>query len=99
MDEKQALLPNRVVGERKFKLVIHGGAGTMDKSRSTIELRAKYKAALQSALLAGYGVLRSGGEAMDAAGGCSCVVYGGCVRSSSLASRHHASNRVPMVCL
>ena len=39
----------------------------MDKSRSTPELRAKYKAALSRALLAGYTVLEAGGEAMDAA--------------------------------
>ncbi|KAH9830741.1 asparaginase [Rhodofomes roseus] len=67
MDEKQALLrdgPSK--GERKFTLVIHGGAGTMDKSRSTPELRASYKAALSRALLAGHEVLNSGGEAMDA---------------------------------
>ncbi|KAI0666567.1 asparaginase [Trametes maxima] len=51
----------------KYTLVIHGGAGTMDKSRSTPELRAKYKAALAGALQAGYAVLRTGGEAMDAA--------------------------------
>ena len=39
----------------------------MDKSRSTPELRARYKAALSRALLAGYAVLAAGGEAMDAA--------------------------------
>ena len=39
----------------------------MDKSRSTPELRAKYKVALSRALLAGYAVLEAGGEAMDAA--------------------------------
>ena len=53
--------------EAKFRLVIHGGAGTMDKSQSTPELRAKYKAALSRALIAGYVVLEGGGEAMDAA--------------------------------
>ncbi|KAI0737614.1 asparaginase [Daedaleopsis nitida] len=53
--------------KQKFTLVIHGGAGTMDKSRSTPELRAQYKAALSCALLAGHAVLSAGGEAMDAA--------------------------------
>ncbi len=48
-------------------LVIHGGAGTMSKDRSTPELQAKYKAALAKALLAGHHVLKQGGEAMDAA--------------------------------
>lgn len=62
--EKQALLPAKRASQ--YTLVIHGGAGTMDKSKSTPELRAKYKAALSGALLAGYDVLSHGGEAMDA---------------------------------
>lgn len=51
----------------KFRLVIHGGAGTIVKSCSTPELRAEYKAALSRALLAGYAVLEAGGEATDMA--------------------------------
>lgn len=67
MDEKQVLLHRAPTNaERKFTLVVHGGAGTMDRSRSTPELRARYKAALSKALLAGYEVLNTGGEAMDA---------------------------------
>ncbi|EIW63441.1 asparaginase [Trametes versicolor FP-101664 SS1] len=67
--EKAPLLshPRSVDGRPKYTLVIHGGAGTMDKSRSTPELRAQYKAALARALLAGHAVLSAGGEAMDAA--------------------------------
>ncbi|PCH39449.1 asparaginase [Wolfiporia cocos MD-104 SS10] len=68
-DEKQALLPgksSRKGGKVKYTLVIHGGAGTMDKGRSTPELRAQYKAALSRALVTGYQVLSTGGEAMDA---------------------------------
>ena len=53
--------------EGRYVLVIHGGAGTMSRDRSTPELRAKYKAALSNALRAGYAVLKDGGEAMDAA--------------------------------
>lgn len=48
-------------------LVIHGGAGTMIREGSTPEQRATYRAALSRALKAGYEVLKSGGEAMDAA--------------------------------
>ncbi|KAI0780301.1 nucleophile aminohydrolase [Fomes fomentarius] len=66
-NEKTALLLRNETKHAKFTLVIHGGAGTMDKSWSTPELRAQYKAALSQALLAGYAVLSSGGEAMDAA--------------------------------
>ena len=51
----------------KFTLVIHGGAGTMDRSKATPEIQARYKAALSGALRAGYEVLAQGGEAMDAA--------------------------------
>ncbi|CDO77696.1 hypothetical protein BN946_scf184969.g47 [Trametes cinnabarina] len=71
--EKTPLLQTRGDSNRssktrhKFTLVIHGGAGTMDRSRSTPELRAQYKAALARALMAGYAVLSEGGEAMDAA--------------------------------
>lgn len=69
MSEKVPLLsqPAKATSSAKYTLVIHGGAGTMDKSRSTPELRKEYKAALSRALLAGYAVLSTGGEAMDAA--------------------------------
>ncbi|KAI0093308.1 asparaginase [Irpex rosettiformis] len=64
-NEKQALLAKPQTG--KYVLVIHGGAGTMARERSTPEQRAQYKAALSTALKAGYAVLNDGGEAMDAA--------------------------------
>ena len=53
--------------EDKAVLVIHGGAGIMSRAGSTPEQRAKYTEALRGALKAGYKVLESGGEAMDAA--------------------------------
>ncbi|KZT04618.1 asparaginase [Laetiporus sulphureus 93-53] len=67
-DERLPLLPTRRAtrAQASYTLVIHGGAGTMDKSHSTPELRAQYKAALSKALVAGYEVLSSGGEALDA---------------------------------
>ncbi|KAF9222668.1 asparaginase [Gyrodon lividus] len=54
-------------GQNNFVLVIHGGAGTMNREGSTPEKRALYRAALGRALKAGHEVLKSGGEAMDAA--------------------------------
>jgi L-asparaginase / beta-aspartyl-peptidase len=67
-DEKQALLvKERPSGKARYVLVIHGGAGTMSKERSTPEQRTQYKTALSNALVAGHAVLKSGGEAMDAA--------------------------------
>ena len=66
-DEKEALLGPRSSKKQRYVLVIHGGAGTMAKERSTPEQRSQYKAALSRALRAGHEVLQSGGEAMDAA--------------------------------
>ena len=49
----------------KFVLVIHGGAGTILKSRMTPELEYSFTSALSSSLKAGYKVLSSGGTALD----------------------------------
>lgn len=62
-----ALKPGKKSAEPNYVLVIHGGAGTMIRDGSTPEQRAKYRAVLSRALKAGYEVLKSGGEAMDAA--------------------------------
>lgn len=59
--------PSKKFAEPNYVLVIHGGAGTMVRDDSTPEQRAMYRAALSRALKAGYEVLKSGGEAMDAA--------------------------------
>ncbi len=50
----------------QWSLVIHGGAGTLDKAAMTPERRAAYEAALQAALDAGRAVLAAGGSALDA---------------------------------
>ncbi len=49
-----------------WSLAIHGGAGTLERSRMTVEQQAEYKAALQTALDAGAKVLASGGSSLDA---------------------------------
>ncbi|WP_055443801.1 isoaspartyl peptidase/L-asparaginase family protein [Lacinutrix himadriensis] len=49
-----------------FSIAIHGGAGTLVKGMMTPELEAKYKAALQLALDAGYKVLENHGTATEA---------------------------------
>lgn len=70
IDEKQALPPHTSsdgTKSQRYVLVIHGGAGTMSKEKSTPEQRAHHKAGLAKALEAGYAVLKEGGEAMDAA--------------------------------
>lgn len=47
-------------------LVLHGGAGTIDRDAMTPELEAAYRAALEEALRAGHAVLSRGGRALDA---------------------------------
>lgn len=49
-----------------YTLALHGGAGTILKSRMTEEMEAAYHAALARALEAGESVLREGGAALDA---------------------------------
>jgi len=50
----------------KYSLAIHGGAGTLVRGLMTSEMEANYKKALDLALEAGYEVLKSGGNALDA---------------------------------
>jgi L-asparaginase / beta-aspartyl-peptidase len=52
--------------ESKYVLVIHGGAGAILRERSSPEQQTRYHVGLRAALQAGYAVLNSGGEAMDA---------------------------------
>src|SRR5688500_16591735 len=51
---------------RPFGFLIHGGAGTIERSRMTPEREAAYRAKLSEALLAGYEVLRKDGAGLDA---------------------------------
>ncbi|MEE4350152.1 MAG: isoaspartyl peptidase/L-asparaginase [Pacificimonas sp.] len=49
-----------------WTLVIHGGAGVLERSRMTPEVDAEQRAALTAALEAGKAILSSGGKAVDA---------------------------------
>jgi L-asparaginase / beta-aspartyl-peptidase len=49
-----------------FGIAIHGGAGTILKSQMTPEQEAAYLTGLREALLAGYQVLKDGGNSLDA---------------------------------
>ncbi|KAJ3881834.1 asparaginase [Lentinula edodes] len=66
--EEQPLLA-RSAGrvKSKYVLIIHGGAGTMSRKKSTDAQLKAYHDALRVALKAGHEVLKSEGEAMDAA--------------------------------
>ena len=50
----------------KWAIVIHGGAGDINRENMNPEAEAKYRAALDSALDIGSAVLESGGSSMDA---------------------------------
>ncbi|UBM57811.1 isoaspartyl peptidase/L-asparaginase [Marinilongibacter aquaticus] len=52
--------------QKKYAIAIHGGAGTILKSRMTPEMEEAYRSKLAEAMNAGYGVLEAGGEAKDA---------------------------------
>ncbi len=51
---------------KTYGLVIHGGAGVIQRDQMSAELEAQYRAKLDEALQAGYAVLESGGAALDA---------------------------------
>jgi len=51
---------------KKFMLVIHGGAGTINRKNMTEEREREYRAALEQALRTGQAVLAKGGSSLDA---------------------------------
>ena len=50
----------------KFGIVIHGGAGTIDRATMTPEKEQAYRTGLEQSLKAGYAVLSRGGSSLDA---------------------------------
>jgi len=52
--------------EHPIVIVIHGGAGVIERAHMTAEHEASYRAGLGAALDAGYAVLDAGGAALDA---------------------------------
>lgn len=51
---------------KKIGIVIHGGAGTMDRNKITPEREKMYREGLERALQAGYEILKRGGTSLDA---------------------------------
>src|SRR5881394_599049 len=51
---------------KKIGLVIHGGAGTIERSKMTPQKEHEYRAGLERALRAGYEILKRGGSSLDA---------------------------------
>lgn len=52
--------------QMKIRMVIHGGAGTIERSEMTPEKEQMYRAGLEQALKAGYALLERGGSSLDA---------------------------------
>ena len=50
--------------EKKFRLLVHGGAGTILKSSMTPQLEKDYRSGLELALTAGYQILEKGGSSL-----------------------------------
>ncbi len=55
-----------VLAQEKYVLVIHGGAGNIEKTKMPEEVQKKYEHALNYALETGDSVLKNGGTCMDA---------------------------------
>ena len=55
-----------LAAEAPIAIAIHGGAGTIERSKMTPEREKAYRAKLTEALNKGYGVLESGGSSLDA---------------------------------
>lgn len=54
-----------VLGQQKYAIVIHGGAGVMSKSKMTAEVQKEYKSKLEEALKLGEKMLQNGDAATD----------------------------------
>jgi beta-aspartyl-peptidase (threonine type) len=50
----------------RWSIVVHGGAGVIERANLTPEMEAQYRAAMQRALTTGGGILESGGSSLDA---------------------------------
>lgn len=61
-----ALAASPALAEAPITIVIHGGAGALERGRYTPSEEASYKETLGEALDQGYGVLERGGSALDA---------------------------------
>jgi beta-aspartyl-peptidase (threonine type) len=54
------------MSRQKFQLVVHGGAGTIERSKMTPEKEREYRAGIENALRAGREILQSNGSSLDA---------------------------------
>ena len=54
------------IKETKIGLVVHGGAGTMERGKMTPEKEREYRGGIENALRAGWEILQRGGSSLDA---------------------------------
>ena len=54
------------IKENKIGLVVHGGAGTMERGKMTSEKEREYRAGIENALRTGWEILQRGGSSLDA---------------------------------
>jgi beta-aspartyl-peptidase (threonine type) len=59
-------IPNETMQTKKPGLVIHGGAGTIDRAKMTPEKEKAYREGLETALKTGWDILQRGGSSLDA---------------------------------
>ena len=50
----------------RWSIVVHGGAGVIERANLTPDLETQYRAAMQRALSTGGGILERGGSSLDA---------------------------------
>lgn len=62
----KSLLAVEVPKEPQLAIAIHGGAGTISKSKMTVEKRAKYEQKLQESVEVGYQLLKQGKSSQEA---------------------------------
>jgi len=58
--------PSNSMNKNIFVLAIHGGAGTIERSKMTPDREREFRAGLENSLKAGYEVLKRGGSSLDA---------------------------------
>ena len=65
--QQNSATPTMQTDKKNWGLVIHGGAGTIDRAKMTPESEKEYRGGLERALSAGYEILKRGGSGLDAA--------------------------------
>ena len=60
-----------VAAEQPVAIALHGGAGTIERDRMSVEVEAEYRSFLDEAISEGYQQLQAGEEGLDVV----CLLY------------------------